>query len=150
MDCSPTRLLHPWDFPGKNTGVGCCFLLQEIFLTQGLYLGLLHCRQTLYCLSHREVHQIIHAARICAVVCDLSWNCLRKFNSKKRGDISCWKECRIEGIGWFFFFIFFFPMWKVWTYLNAGTWLGSNKGNATKAEESYLILLFKISGDRVE
>ena len=25
-----------WDFPGKNTGVGCHFLLQEIFLTQGL------------------------------------------------------------------------------------------------------------------
>ena len=24
----PTRLLHPWDFPGKNTGVGCLFLLQ--------------------------------------------------------------------------------------------------------------------------
>jgi len=24
----PTRLLHPWDFPGKNTGVGChCLLL---------------------------------------------------------------------------------------------------------------------------
>ena len=23
----PTRLLHPWDFPGKSTGVGChCFL----------------------------------------------------------------------------------------------------------------------------
>ena len=27
---------HPWDFPGKNTGVGCHFLLQEIFPTQGL------------------------------------------------------------------------------------------------------------------
>ena len=26
----------PWDSPGKNTGVGCHFLLQEIFLTQGL------------------------------------------------------------------------------------------------------------------
>ena len=25
-----TRLLHPWDSPGKNTGVGCCFLLQAI------------------------------------------------------------------------------------------------------------------------
>ena len=25
---SPTRLLHPWNFPGKNTGVGCHFLLQ--------------------------------------------------------------------------------------------------------------------------
>ena len=24
----PTRLLHPWDFPGKNTGVGCHCLLQ--------------------------------------------------------------------------------------------------------------------------
>ena len=38
----PTRLLYPWDFPGKNTGVGCHFLLQGIFLTQGMNLGLLH------------------------------------------------------------------------------------------------------------
>ena len=41
----PSRLLCPWDFPGKNTGVGCHFLLQGIFLTQGLNSGLLHCRQ---------------------------------------------------------------------------------------------------------
>jgi len=26
----PTRLLHPWDSPGKNTGVGCHFLLQTL------------------------------------------------------------------------------------------------------------------------
>ena len=32
----PLRLLCPWDFPGKNTGVGCLFLLQGVFLTQGL------------------------------------------------------------------------------------------------------------------
>ena len=25
----PTRLLCPWDFPGKNTGVGGHFLLQD-------------------------------------------------------------------------------------------------------------------------
>ena len=31
----PTRLLCPWDSPGKNTEVGCCFLFQGIFLTQG-------------------------------------------------------------------------------------------------------------------
>ena len=31
-------LLCPCDFPGKNTGVGCHFLLQGIFLTQGLNL----------------------------------------------------------------------------------------------------------------
>ena len=24
----PATLVCPWDFPGKNTGVGCCFLLQ--------------------------------------------------------------------------------------------------------------------------
>ena len=40
-------------FSGKNTGVDCHFLLQGIFLTQGLNLGLLHCRQTLYHLSHQ-------------------------------------------------------------------------------------------------
>ena len=46
--------LHPWDFPGKNTGVGCHFLLQEIFLTQGLNpMCLPHYRQTLYRLSHQ-------------------------------------------------------------------------------------------------
>ena len=36
------RLLGPWDFLGKNTGVGCHFLLQGIFLTQGLNSHLLH------------------------------------------------------------------------------------------------------------
>ena len=29
------RLLCPWNFPGRNTGVGCHFLLQRIFQTQG-------------------------------------------------------------------------------------------------------------------
>ena len=48
----PTRLLCPWDSPGKNTGVDCLSLLQGIFPTQGLNLGLPHCRQILYCLSH--------------------------------------------------------------------------------------------------
>ena len=37
----------------SNTGVGCHFLLQGIFLTQGSNLGLPHCRQMLYCLSHQ-------------------------------------------------------------------------------------------------
>ena len=37
----PTRLLCPWDSPGKNTGVGYHFLLQGIFPTQGSNLSLL-------------------------------------------------------------------------------------------------------------
>ena len=52
-DHMDTRLLHPWDFLGKGTGVGCHFLLQGIFPTQGSNSGLPHCRQTLYCLSHQ-------------------------------------------------------------------------------------------------
>ena len=48
-----TKLLHPWDFLGKSTGVGCRFLLQGIFPTQGLNPGLPHCRQTLYHVSHQ-------------------------------------------------------------------------------------------------
>ena len=36
----PARLLYSWDFPCKNTGVDCFALLQGIFLTQGLNLGL--------------------------------------------------------------------------------------------------------------
>ena len=49
----PTRLLRPWNFPGKSTGVGCHFLFQEISPTQGLNPGLPHCRQMFYRLSHQ-------------------------------------------------------------------------------------------------
>ena len=38
----PARLLCLWDFPDKNTEAGCHFLLQGIFLTQGLNLSLWH------------------------------------------------------------------------------------------------------------
>ena len=46
--------LCPWDSPGKNTGVGCHFLLQGIFPTQESNPGLLHCRQILYQLSYEK------------------------------------------------------------------------------------------------
>ena len=48
----PTRLLRPWNFPGRSNGVGCHFLLQGIFLTQGSNLNLAG-RQTFYLLSHQ-------------------------------------------------------------------------------------------------
>jgi len=53
MDCSlPGSFVHE-DSPGKNTGLGCHFLLQGIFPIQGSNPGLLHCRQILYLLSHQ-------------------------------------------------------------------------------------------------
>ena len=49
------QVLCPWDSSGKNPGVGCHFLLQEIFLTQGsnlCLLGLLHWQADSLPLSH--------------------------------------------------------------------------------------------------
>ena len=48
--CDPmcTRLLRPWNIPGKNTGAGCHFLHQGIFPTQGSNPHLL-------CLLHWQV-----------------------------------------------------------------------------------------------
>ena len=51
----PTRLfLGPWDFPGKDTGVGCYFLLQGIFPTQGSNPPLLHWQVDSLLLNHQE------------------------------------------------------------------------------------------------
>ena len=59
----------PWNSPGKNTGVSSHSLLQGIFLTQGLNLGLLDCRQILY---HLGIPGAI-------------WTCLYLNNSILRG-----------------------------------------------------------------
>ena len=65
MNCSLPGSSDHGDFPGKNTRVGCHFPLQGIFQTQGSNLGLLHCRQTPYWLSHKGslniyIHTYIH------------------------------------------------------------------------------------------
>ena len=49
----PARLLCPRDFPGKDTGVGCHFLLQGIFLTQGSNPRTLHWQADSLLLSHQ-------------------------------------------------------------------------------------------------
>ena len=76
----PARLLHPRNFPGKNTGVGCHFLLQGIFPSQGSKLGLLHCRQTLYRLSHQGgqwVHSTVNNTDQQQDLPDRSGDCTR-------------------------------------------------------------------------
>ena len=58
------------DFPGKNTGVCCHALLQEIFPDYGSNLGLLQCRQILYHLSHQgSPNNFVEIAKIVT-----SWN----------------------------------------------------------------------------
>ena len=75
-ELQPTRLLRLRDFPGESTGVGCHFLLQGIIPTQGLNPGLLHCRQTLYHLSHqgssKNAPMLCYAKslQLCPTLCD--------------------------------------------------------------------------------
>ena len=60
-------LLSPWDSPGKNTGVGCHFLIQGIFPTQGANPAFL-------CLLHWQVDffspSISSVAQSCMTMCD--------------------------------------------------------------------------------
>ena len=46
------------EFSRQNTGVGCHVLLQGVFLTQGLNLHLLHCRQILWHYTTQEAPQL--------------------------------------------------------------------------------------------
>ena len=65
----PARLLCPWKSPGKNTGVGCHFLLQGIFSTKGSNSGLMHYRRMLYCLSYYTIFQF--SSQSCPILCNL-------------------------------------------------------------------------------
>ena len=83
----PPRLLCPWDFSGKSTGGGCHFLLQGIFPTQGLNPDLLHCRRTLYPLSHQgspfsfgKAHPFFQHEAKGSQSCGLTWSSLQSKN----------------------------------------------------------------------
>ena len=55
----PHGLYSSWNFPGQNTGVGSCSLLQGIFPTQGSNPSLLHCGWILYQLSYQGRPRIL-------------------------------------------------------------------------------------------
>ena len=85
MDCNPARLLCPWDFPGKNTGVGCHFLLQGIFQIHGSNPCLLHWQADSLPLSHME-SQI---GRLLAYILKIS----QKLNIEKFEDVESLYVC---------------------------------------------------------
>ena len=64
----PTRLLCPWDFPGKITGVGFLFLLQGIFLTQTWNPHFLHCRWFFFFFFFLPLNHWESAYRLCSEI----------------------------------------------------------------------------------
>ena len=93
-ELQPTRLFGPWDFPGMNTGVGCHFLLQGIFPTQGLNPGLPYCRQMLHYLSYQgSPNQIM-------VIINFTLYPLFSYNISARQHSYCTNRClKLSGIG---------------------------------------------------
>ena len=80
MDCSPPGSSVHGILQAKNTVVGCHFLLQGIFPTQGLNPGLPHWRQTLYRLSLPEVQNTgLWAKPMCtrSVLVNITWPWMR-------------------------------------------------------------------------
>ena len=94
--CMPTRLLCPWNSPGKNTEVGCHSLLQGIFPTRGSNPRLLHlqdCRRILYhwatweSLTFLRGQEILHSGG----------NTYRQTGGRRRWSSSRWGQCTVPG-----------------------------------------------------
>ena len=73
----PTRFLCPWNFKGRNTGIGCHFLLLGIFLTQELNLHLLHWQAhslSLCCLgSPTNMDMLYSTIQSCPALCNIMY-----------------------------------------------------------------------------
>ena len=118
-------LLHPWNFPGKSTGVGCHFLLQGIFLTEGSNPGFPHCRQTLpseppgksspdssiiYMFSLHYISVLLYYTCICIIINMLSlfiislyfWVCSLVAQAVKNLSAmqDTWFDCWVRKIPW--------------------------------------------------
>ena len=91
----PARLPCLWDSLDKNTKVGCHALLQESFPTQGLNLGLLHCRKILYHWAIRKDPQVP------AIYCRIKLRIIKygRYQNQERPNLSAfsWEVDRWKG-----------------------------------------------------
>ena len=79
-----SRFLCPWDFSGKNTGVGCHFILQGIFLTQGPNPCLLHWQADSLPLSHQRSPLSSTSFNKCIMACVLHFSIIQNFTILKK------------------------------------------------------------------
>ena len=79
---SPLGSFCPWDFPGKNNGVGCHFVLQGSFLTQGSNPNLLHWPVGPLPLSHHGSLYAFIDIHIYVLTKHLFFKCEKSLNRK--------------------------------------------------------------------
>ena len=101
MDCSPSRLLCPWDSPGKNPGVGSHSLLQGIFPTWGSNLHLL-------CLLHWQEGSLLSEppGKPTGGVQFCHWTCTRVLGKDSWNYKLWWLECCLKSLPFFRSFLF--------------------------------------------
>jgi len=125
----PAGLLCPWDFPDKNTGMGCYFLLQGIFPTQGLnppLLWLLHCRQIFYHWATWEAQHLCNISQ-CSV-CFLYF-IFYNLNQKRKENKT--KPCvgSLQGMFIFLFYLQFLELLLLWSISSILELLKNNLAN---------------------
>ena len=79
-----SRFLCPWDFSGKNTGVGCHFILQGIFLIQGPNPCLLHWQADSLPLNHQRSPLSSMSFNKCIMACVLHFSIIQNFTILKK------------------------------------------------------------------
>ena len=83
MDCSLPGIFCLWGSPGKNSGGGCHFLLQAIFLTQESNPGFLHWQAASLPLSHQGSPERVEPGLIAHIILNFIylflWLCLKAF-----------------------------------------------------------------------
>ena len=95
----PSRLLCPWNSPGKNTVMQSHSLLQLISPIQGSNLGLLHCRQILYHLRHYSALRENEKMPFAATWVDLERVILSEASQRKTSTI--WYHFYVESKIWY-------------------------------------------------
>ena len=117
----PSRLLHPWDFPGKSTGVGCHCLLRDLIkrwaedlnrnFSKDMQLGNRHVKGCSALLIIREM-QLKTTMRYHFTPVRMS--CIKKITNhkcwpgcgEKGALVPCWWECKLVQLLWKTIWIF--------------------------------------------
>ena len=97
----PTRLPRPWDSPGKNTGVGCHFLLQcmKVKSESEVALSCPTLRDPMDCsLPGSSIHEIFQV-RV------LEWGAIA-FSVPAHNHVNKWNRWRINNFMWLFLYSF--------------------------------------------